>query len=412
MFQFDDDEVNFYLPQIVVLYKNHNEIVDACRPYLLNRCKKDTKFTINLLWLLNSFCFDPKNCHPLDKKKCNGLKLKQLILSEDIYFTNDDLKLNSIQINRLTNKMSELNCSKLMEIDKTNNQLLNIKKTHHRSYSETTQLQINKSQQQTTIITLKNSPSNQSLNNVFNQNLNHLIGDLNSGRAFDNNCLCLNTRDAVYNGLKGEKFNCVCGAPKLLAQNEFIKSLISIGRSLQNLTSTKELKMQRLIADLQLFNLNLPARIYSPLHDQLNHLILRIPPEDSVLLNSKDKAPYLIYLEILKIDGDININSIPLPKKTNSLRLTRSEENLLNYHQLNSKSSNCLLNINTSTCKLDSLEYTNKQEITINASDIRKRLKNSIKETKPNVNLEIYSSDDPSAFVLKEPWNLKVIYSI
>lgn len=417
MFQFDNIEVNFYLPQLIVLYINHNEIVESIRPYLLKRCKDDVKFTHNLLWLLNSFCFNPKSCHPLIKKKCNGLKLKSIILSEEFYYTKENnfnslnsytsqsnqsnqsrsSSLNTSNLN--INNISELNCSKLLEVEKLNsNQFLtvSVKKAHHRSYSETTQIQISKLQN-------AQHSSNQSLNNILNQHLNHQIGDLNSGKAFDNNCLCLNTKNAVCDELKGEKFKCKCGAPRLQAQNEFVKCLINIGNNLQNLIPSKELRQQRLIADLQLLNFNLPARVYSPLHDHINHLVLRIPPQDSVLLNSKDKAPFLIYLEICKLDGDIN--STVLPNKTHSLRLTRSEENLLNYQQINSRSTNCLLNVNSS-CKLDSLDYSVQREITINASDIRKRLTNSIKLN--NDNLDQANCDDPSSFVLKEPWNSKV----
>ena len=49
------------------------------------------------------------------------------------------------------------------------------------------------------------------------------LGDLASGRAFDNGCDCLDTRRAAVNDLRGESVKCVCGAPRLQPQLEFVK---------------------------------------------------------------------------------------------------------------------------------------------------------------------------------------------
>ena len=56
-----------------------------------------------------------------------------------------------------------------------------------------------------------------------------------------------------------------CGAPRLAPQQEFIKALISIGKRLGALP-TKEAKTQRLLAELSMLNLNLPARVWIPIH--------------------------------------------------------------------------------------------------------------------------------------------------
>jgi len=53
-----------------------------------------------------------------------------------------------------------------------------------------------------------------------------------------------------------------CGAPRLSPQQEFIRALIGIGKRLSALP-TKEAKTQRLLAELSLLNLNLPARVLS-----------------------------------------------------------------------------------------------------------------------------------------------------
>ncbi len=42
------------------------------------------------------------------------------------------------------------------------------------------------------------------------------------------------------------------------------------------------------------------SRVWVPLHlsDDCQHLVVRIPPQAASVLNSKDKAPYIIYVEV------------------------------------------------------------------------------------------------------------------
>lgn len=46
----------------------------------------------------------------------------------------------------------------------------------------------------------------------------------------------------------------------------------------------------RLIAELSTLNLNLPARVGLPLTNTIDHQIVRIPPSQAVVLNSKEKV--------------------------------------------------------------------------------------------------------------------------
>lgn len=74
-----------------------------------------------------------------------------------------------------------------------------------------------------------------------------------------------------------------------MPQLEFMKALIQIGQNMSSLT-TKEDKTPKLIAELNLVNLNLPARVWLPVHKNINHVVLRVPPQDATVLNSKDKV--------------------------------------------------------------------------------------------------------------------------
>lgn len=70
---------------------------------------------------------------------------------------------------------------------------------------------------------------------------------------------------------------------------EFMRALINIGKLLSSIP-TKEAKTTRLVAELTTLNLNLPARVWIPLESSKPHLVVRIPPQVSAVLNSKDKV--------------------------------------------------------------------------------------------------------------------------
>lgn len=70
---------------------------------------------------------------------------------------------------------------------------------------------------------------------------------------------------------------------------EFMRSLIAIGKLLSSIP-TKEAKTTRLIAELITLNLNLPARVWLPFNSEVPHHVVRIPPQVSAVLNSKDKV--------------------------------------------------------------------------------------------------------------------------
>lgn len=82
-------------------------------------------------------------------------------------------------------------------------------------------------------------------------------------------------------------------APRLSPELEFVRAMISIGKRL-GAQPTKEAKTSRLLAELSVLNLNLPARVYLPLcAREMPHHIVRIPPQAAVVLNSKDKVSAL-----------------------------------------------------------------------------------------------------------------------
>ncbi|KAI8812580.1 kinase-like domain-containing protein [Cladochytrium replicatum] len=102
------------------------------------------------------------------------------------------------------------------------------------------------------------------------------------------------------------------------AEIQFIRALVEIGDRLRSVP--RESRQSNLIAALVLLNHNLPAEICLPLwcnaaENHKHHRILRIAPDEAVILNSADRVPYLICIEV---EEDPEEGSVPLPKYANS----------------------------------------------------------------------------------------------
>lgn len=497
MFTFSDQDVDFYLFQLISMYINHSDVAECLQPYLVHRCRNSSHFSLQLVWLINSFfpespssvvnnhfrlssstrkinihthrnhhqlaSFDSSiqgNSHPINTNdsviNCNGIstnhssrtlstlmsvdasqpsspaisispppcsstssgvsksckkspviKLRDLILSEELKPKQDSLN-PSLYLLRTTG-VSCVSSSTSTSLTQGA-----FKKTHHRSYSDAT-----------TPGTIASPRC------AVNPCLT--LGDLTSGHAFDNGCVCADTILRMP-----DVTGCLCGSPRLAAQHEFVRILINIGCHLQAAPS-RELKSQRLLAELSILNLNLPARVWLPIHSS-THMIVRIPPGAAVLLNSKDRAPYLVYIEAVEVTGDLY--AAPLPSKLiNSLRQTKSEENLINYavngntgvkdtsmpvysaidddqdcwsHDITDSNDANKMQVDSVSLVSQSSSGDDRMNHTVNsysngpfvaAGDIRRRLESSLNTPKSSFNRD---PEDPSAAALKEPWDDKV----
>ena len=108
----------------------------------------------------------------------------------------------------------------------------------------------------------------------------------------------------------------------LHAQQNFIQALTQISDRL--LTIPKQARLDSLRAELALLNHNLPARVCLPMwcpasahrseqldsstgslhaHSVPHHLIVRIASNEGVVLNSADRVPYLILVEVIEYDA-------------------------------------------------------------------------------------------------------------
>ncbi|KAJ4921831.1 hypothetical protein JOQ06_024657 [Pogonophryne albipinna] len=231
---------------------------------------------------------------------------------------------------------------------------------------------------------------------------------------------------------------------RLRPQRELVKSLLGIGRRLATLP-TKEQKTQRLITELSLLNHKLPARVWMPTAENQHHVV-RIPNTQAVVLNSKDKAPYLIYVEVLECQS-YETSPVPTRIPETRIRSARSAESLdcgvsaanananlstmTSEHRAGSFSTvpnydnddeawatddigQLQVEVEAQTSSSDNISQFSVDSITslesrepvfIAAGDIRRRLSENLAQTPTSFRRD---PEDPSAVALKEPWEEKV----
>ena len=104
IFSFKDDDVDLYIPQLILMYIQMDELAEVLDPYLVYRCRRTADFSLKCIWLLEAYNY-------------NGDSFNQsnLALMRELYPRKERRQLRS------------------SESFKENNSLLSpVKKTHHR----------------------------------------------------------------------------------------------------------------------------------------------------------------------------------------------------------------------------------------------------------------------------------------
>ncbi|VDO45075.1 unnamed protein product [Onchocerca flexuosa] len=243
----------------------------------ISRCRDSVEFSLECCWLLDAY---GANTFRKFEQKSHGYRLRQSILNEfreRPYNLETTAMYFSPSAQRHSRAVSET--------------------THYRIIDKT-QYIIPKMQDNDEIITNKNIPGTK------------IFGDLTSGSAFDNGCSCFDNEQCKFDKENVINTECKCEALKIQPEQEFVKALMNIGNKLKIFTSKDE-RTRCLVDELCKINVNLPARVWLPLYaHSLKHIILRIPPLDGCILNSKDKAPYCLFVEVLEV-SDIRQTKVP-----------------------------------------------------------------------------------------------------
>lgn len=447
LFGFSDTDVDFYLPQLVNMYIMMHDVAEVLHPYIIHRCRQSVDFSLQCAWLLEAYSFD---ANIPTKKKNHGSRLRNLIMSGELVLKENLRGRDMWKTSFKGHKLPIMQPTKLL----LNNNLTVRPHEFHTQISTVEPLPTplhgmssGKTLHRTHVRSRSDATGMQPFGSkhLAIPGINHIqrpklqLGDLTSGRAFDNGCDCFSSCQAAVNELRGDSTQCTCDAPRLAPQQEFVKALVSIGKRLGTLHD-RESKTQRLLAELSMLNLNLPARVWLPIQasDSSAHHVVRVPPQAASVLNSKDKAPYIIYVEVVGV-ADLATSSVP-SKIVNSLRHVKSEEQLevetLPRAQMHDSVSLASFNWigmpdevecwsqeddeisaqyqtvrkikDRDTISQMSAESTDSREpVFVAAGDIRRRLSESINAPKAKTGFK-RDPEDPSASVLKEPWEDKV----
>ena len=79
LFTFPDNDVDFYIPQLLNMYIYIKDIADLLNPYFRYRCCNSVDFSLRCAWLLESFINDNKK---ESRKVSYAIKLHKLIVSD------------------------------------------------------------------------------------------------------------------------------------------------------------------------------------------------------------------------------------------------------------------------------------------------------------------------------------------
>ncbi|XP_069576400.1 phosphatidylinositol 4-kinase beta [Brachyistius frenatus] len=386
LFSFPHEEVDFYLPQLLNMYIHMDEDVgDAIKPYVVHRCRQSISFSLRCAWLLGAYSSD---MHISTQRHSRGTKLRKLILSDELKPAGARARRDPLTLTPfcpLLTAPGPLGGGGGGGGGGGEHGLSPSKRTHQRSKSDAT-VSISLSSN------LKRTSSNPKVESSQDEPV------------------------------------------RLGPQREFIKSLMGIGKRLATLP-TKEQKTQRLISELSLLNHKLPARVWLPTA-AFDHHVVRVPHTQAVVLNSKDKAPYLIYVEVLECEN-FETSSVPIRIPENRIRSTRSVENLPDCGMTAEQRAGSfsvvpnydnddeawsvddigelqveLPEIHTNSCdnisqfSVDSItSLESKEPVFIAAGDIRRRLSEQLAVAPTTFKRD---PEDPSAVALKEPWEEKV----
>ncbi|XP_022603126.1 phosphatidylinositol 4-kinase beta-like [Seriola dumerili] len=408
LFSFPDSEVDFYLPQLLNMYVHMDtEVGDAIRPYLIHRCRGSITFSLLTAWLLGAYSSD---MHISTQRHSRGTKLRKLILS-------DELKPSAPSSDAPRPMSASVSESPVSSPSH--------RRCHRRHNSSNVEASISPDNPAAREEEVFVSPSRRTHQRSKSDATTASSGPGTGLRRTGSN----------------PKVEAVHEEPeRLRPQREFVKSLLCIGKRLATLP-TKEQKTQRLISELLLLNHKLPARVWLPTAEHQHH-VCRIPHTQAVVLNSKDKAPYIIYVEVLECES-FETSHVPVRIPETRIRSARSAENLdcggaatntngmTSEHRAGSFSTvpnydnddeawatddigqlqveaeaQTSSSDNISQFSVDSItSLESKEPVFIAAGDIRRRLSENLAHTPTSFRRD---PEDPSAVALKEPWEEKV----
>ncbi|CAF4469960.1 unnamed protein product, partial [Rotaria sp. Silwood2] len=197
LFDYPNDELDFYLPQLINMYIHIPSISNVIHNYITIRCSQSVDFSLQCAWLLDAYIADQMK---VAKKPNAAVRLLFDILYEKY---KPKICYNPTTINNIGNNHHRLDEE---ENENVTNQDDDTKSERALS-QENLMLSLNKKRGHQKS---RSDASERSLPIMNGETSKHrrqprlCIGDLNSGRAFDNNCMCFES----VNGFRRRECTC------------------------------------------------------------------------------------------------------------------------------------------------------------------------------------------------------------
>lgn len=343
------EEVEFIIPQLCHVMITR---VDASTPLeclLVNFCRKYVHMSSQILWLLEAYLQEQIQIKTLHEAKLLNRIVRLLKEFQEASFSKDSLASSEPRRTRASNRrrrsyndavespskhgIDDLPCVKgtifgfaisllsfaMPEACRSLHPLA-LMEARTPQYAEISAVMFPKDRKPVLPGALKeksfSSPSRSILPTPFNTS-SPSLEELHKGNAFDSvPYLSERSNMQVSTGwpLQPSTKNRapIPSAVKLLyhAEMQLVTSLTEIAKRLR-IVPSKESRQKALFVELNLVNHNLPAAICLPFlcnyeHSNFHHRIVRIPPHEATILNSAERVPFLIFLEVingLTLDG-------------------------------------------------------------------------------------------------------------
>lgn len=223
IFSFKDADVDLYIPQLILMYMQMDELAEVLDPYLVYRCRRSVDFSLKCHWLLEAYNFTAEAAiqqaaaaaAAAAASDANARSTGSAATTTSTTGSKFYLALMRELDPRRELRRRELRTSESFRQPggPASRMLSPVKKTHHRSQSDATGL-----------LTVPGGSGGASAFGMraYQTPVRLCLGDLSTGRAFDNGCTCFETVRGAVNGLLGHKTVCTCGVSVIVFVNKRI----------------------------------------------------------------------------------------------------------------------------------------------------------------------------------------------
>eukprot|EP01132_Coremiostelium_polycephalum_P004860 gene4860-6057_t len=341
LYSLEDKDIDFFITQICILLINqpHDQksSFSSLARFVLDRCAKSMRFAIKACWIFQAFEEDgaknllsidnqvhflqppsssispstsPKEQYnqtnqiiPIDLDKLYNVSnnnhiqgVSQIVRRNKVIYRTIEHKKELATRLREFCEMSVISCSR-PNITRPRTSSLPSPVLNFSSSSSSSSTSSTKTTSSTTV-----SFSNLSLNNNNSNNNDEIKSSIDYEQVTNSPIEKSKTPpdiDIDYEFMMTKNFRCDYFDDVI----HFVQRLSNISKYLAQFPVDR--RQAKLKNEISLLNINLPLGLYIPfLQSSKHHCIVRIPPEEVKILNSRERIPFLLVLEIIESENE------------------------------------------------------------------------------------------------------------